>query len=68
MKQKMTYRILYVEKAEALNRPGLVFNSQLSAEDHVKKISQESPNFHFWIEPMPAPQEAPKAEEGQTAL
>ena len=51
----MLYKILYVKTSEAMDRGGLVFPSQLHAEDYIKKASQESPDFHYWAEPMPEP-------------
>ena len=51
------YKILYADKAEAIGRGGLVFPSQLSAEDYVMKANQETPRFHHWVEPMPESQE-----------
>lgn len=52
-KASKTYKVLYVDKSEAISRPGPIFNNQMSADDYVKKISEESPNFHYWAEQMP---------------
>jgi hypothetical protein len=53
MKNKTTYKIAYADKVEALSKPGLIFSTQLEADDYIKKVSQESPRFHYWVEPIP---------------
>jgi len=55
----MAYKILYVKIEEAMSRGGLVFNSQLEAEDAAKKANAECPGFHCWAEPLPEPQGVP---------